>query len=375
MLPLQGIKIVEIAQNLAGPFAGQILGTMGAEVLKIERPGTGDDARGWGPPFHHGMATTFHAVNQNKQSITLDLKNPDDMAWLKARIAESDAVVQNMRPGSLEELGLGAEALCAANPRLVYTSLWALGAKGPMRLNPGYEPMIQAFSGMFSLNGAPEGPPSRVGWQVLDLGTGLWAALGTVAALFRRTVTGQGGIVDTSLLETALGWMSVHFAGFAETRKMPVRDRSGNPKVVVFGALPTADRELVVAAANDRLFTKRVTELGHPEWAADPRFVTNADRAGNKDVIIGLISDIMRKRPSSHWQERLDAIGIPCAPINDLSDLLGNPQVQALGMLTAPPGLDLPLMGLPLSFDGERPPVRHGAPSLGRDTAALRGQG
>jgi crotonobetainyl-CoA:carnitine CoA-transferase CaiB-like acyl-CoA transferase len=374
MLPLQGIKIIEIAQNLAGPYAGQILGTMGADVLKIERPKTGDDARGWGPPFHHGMATTFHAVNQNKRSITLDLKNPDDIAWLKARIGESDALVQNMRPGSLEELGLGGEELCAANPRLVYTSLWALGAKGPMRLNPGYEPMVQAFAGMFSLNGAPEGPPSRVGWQVLDLGTGLWAALGTVAALFRRGITGKGGIVDTSLLETALGWMSVHFAGFAETRKMPTRDRSGNPKVVVFGALPTADRELVVAAANDRLFAKLVTELGHPEWATDPRFLTNADRVAHRDLILGWIGDIMRTKSSGHWLERMEALGIPAAPINDMSNLLVDAQVAALDIIKPPPGFALPLVGFPMSFDGERPAILRAAPALGEHNDEVKGE-
>ena len=226
---------------------------------------------------------------------------------------------------------------------------------------------------MFSLNGDPAGAPSRVGMQVLDLGTGVWAALGAISALHRRQVTGVGATVDSSLLETAMGWMGPHWAAYAGSGQLPNRDRSGNPRVVVFQALPTADRELVVAAANDRLFVKLATEMGHPEWATDPRFVTNADRAANKDTIIGLISDIMRQQPSAHWQARLDAIGVPCAPINDLSDLLGNPQVQALGMLTSPPGMELPLMGLPLSFDGTRPPVRHGAPSLGQDTATVRG--
>ena len=371
MLPLAGIKVVEIAENIAGPYAGQILALLGAEVLKIERP-EGDAGRGWGPPFYGDASTTFHACNQNKQSVVLDFNSADDLAWLRARIGRSDVLVQNMRPGSLEKFGLGSEALRFADPRLIYVSLWALGAVGPQRLAPGYEPMVQALSGMFSLNGDPAGAPSRVGMQVLDLGTGVWAALGAIAALHRRQVTGQGAIVDGSLLETAMGWMGPHWAAYAGSGKLPARDRSGNPRVVVFQALPTADRELVVAAANDRLFAKLATELGHPEWAADPRFVTNADRAGNKDVIIGLISEIMRLKPSSHWQERLDAIGVPCAPINDLSDLLGNPQVQALGMLTSPPGMDLPLMGLPLSFDGVRPTVHHGAPGLGEHTALLR---
>jgi crotonobetainyl-CoA:carnitine CoA-transferase CaiB-like acyl-CoA transferase len=365
MLPLDGIKVVEIAQNLAGPYAGEILGMLGADVLKIERPDGGDDARGWGPPFHGGLATTFHAVNRGKRSVALDLKRAEDVAWLKARVAESDVLVQNMRPGLLEAIGLGPDVLCAANPRLVYTSLWAMGATGPMRLAPGYEPMVQAFSGMFSLNGAPEGPPSRVGMQVLDLGSGLWAALGTVAALFRRQATGKGGVVDTSLLETALGWMAVHFAGFSATGALPPRDRTGNPKVVVFSALATADGELVVAAANDRLFARLAAELGHPEWGEDPRYATNAARVAVRDEILGLIQEVTRTRPSAHWSARFAALGIPCAPINDMSALLADPQVAALGMIEAPPGTDLRLIGLPLSFDGARPRARSSAPHLG----------
>jgi len=368
MLPLAGVKVVEIAENLAGPYAGQILALMGAEVLKVERP-EGDNARGWGPPFHDGMATTFHAMNMNKQSITLDFRKPEDFAWLTARIADSDVVVQNLRPGALDKLGLGGKTLCAANPRLIYCSLWALGSVGPRAMSPGFEPMVQAFSGLFALNGDPAGAPSRIGVQVLDLGTGLWAALGIIAALHRRHETGRGGIVDTSLLETAMGWMSGHWAAYAESGKHPQRDRSGNPRVVVFQAVPTADRELVVAAATDRLFAKMATELGHPEWAQDPRFATNAARAANKDEIIGLISDIMTQKPSAHWEERFEAIGIPCAPINDMAILHTDPQVAALGMLKPPPGMTLPLMGLPISFDGERPPVRHGAPALGADNA------
>lgn len=369
MLPLAGVKVVEIAENLAGPYAGQILALMGADVLKVERP-EGDNARGWGPPFHGGMATTFQAMNMNKRSITLDFRNEDDFAWLIERIGQSDVVVQNMRPGALEKLGLGAQALVAANPRLVYCSLWALGSVGPRRMAPGFEPMVQAFSGLFALNGDPAGAPSRIGVQVLDFGTGMWAAMGILAALLRRQNTGTGGIVDTSLLETAMAWMSGYWAAYAESGKHPQRDRSGNPRVVVFQAVPTADRELVVAAATDRLFAKMAAELGHPEWAGDPRYATNAARAGNKDELIGLISAIMTQKPSAHWEARFEAIGVPCAPINDMSMLHSDTQVAALGMLQPPPGMTLPLMGLPISFDGQRPPVRHGAPALGADNAS-----
>ena len=361
MLPLQGIKVIEIAQNLAGPYAAEILATLGADVLKIERPG-GDDARGWGPPFVNGAGTTFQTVNRNKRSITLDLKQAADCERLRGLIAEADVLVQNLRPGSLDALGFDAASLRAAHPRLVYCSLWAFGAVGPMRLEPGYEPMVQAFSGLFGLNGCLDGPPSRVGVQVLDLGTGLWAALGCMAALFRRVSTGEGAVVDASLLETAMGWMSVPFAGFAQSGVVPPRDRTGNPKVVVFGALPTADVELVVAAANDRLFAKLVTVLDRPDWAKEPRYADNASRVAHKDEIMDALGAIMVTQPSAHWAALFRAAGVPFAPINDLSALLTDPQVAALGMLQTIPGLDIKTMGLPLSFDGVRPAMRTPAP-------------
>jgi len=261
MLPLQGIRVIEIAQNLAGPYCGEILGTMGADVIKIERP-EGDDARGWGPPFLNGTSVSFQSINHDKHGIALDLKDPAAVAWLKAYLAGADVLVQNLRPGVLDELGLGPDVLLAANPRLVCCSLWAFGNTGPMKLHPGYEPMIQAFSGMFSVNGTEDGPPARVGMQVLDMGTGLWAALGCVAALYRRNVTGRGGVVDASLFETALGWLGMILTGFVVTKQQPPRHRSGNARVVVFQSFETADGEVVVAAANDRLFAKLAAVVG-----------------------------------------------------------------------------------------------------------------
>lgn len=364
MLPLAGFKVVEIAQNLAGPYAAEILATLGADVLKVERPG-GDDARGWGPPFVSGAATAFQTVNRNKRSVTLDLKRPTDCDVLRGLVAEADVLVQNLRPGSLDALGFDAASLRAAHPRLVYCSLWAFGAVGPMRLDPGYEPMVQAFSGLFGLNGCADGPPARVGVQVLDLGTGLWAALGCVAALLRRMSTGEGAVVDASLLETALGWMSVPFAAFAASGQVPPRHRTGNPKIVVFEALPTRDGELVVAAANDRLFAKLANALGRGDWATDPRYASNAGRVQHKGELIAAIGAVTATRPSAHWAPLFKAAGVPFAPINDLGSLLQDPQVAALGMLQQVPGLDSLTIGLPLSFDGVRPAMRTAAPPLG----------
>jgi len=373
MLPLDGIKVVELASNVAGPYAGSVLAMLGADVLKIERP-EGDDARGWGPPFVDGVSAIFHAMNPNKRSVTLDLKDPTHMAWLKGTIAQSDVLVQNMRPGVLEDMGLGAAAMLELNPRLVYGSIAAFGAKGPMRRDAGYEPIVQAYAGIFSVNGEAERPGVRVGLQLLDMGTGMWAALGCIAGLLQRERTGKGVIVDASLFETALAWLSGHFAGFKASGDLPVRHPTGSHRVVVFQAFDAADGQLIIAAANDRLFAKLATELGHPEWVADPRFHTNRDRYANKTALLPVIAEILKGQPRAHWLARLEAVGVPCAPINDLRQVEAMPHTQAIGMMLPVPDFELDLVGLPLSFDGERPPMRSRAPKLGEHNAEMAGR-
>ena len=369
-LPLEGIKVVEIAQALAGPFAGEILAHMGADVVKVERP-EGDEARGWGPPFTLGGGPIFHAVNMNKRSIVLDLKDPRAIAWLKGYLARADVLVQNLRPGVIEELGLGPDALLALNPRLVFCSLWAFGNGGPRRLRPGYEPMVQAFAGLFSVNGGDEDPPSRFGAPVLDLGTGMWAAMGVLAALHQRARTGRGAVVDTSLFETALGWLTGHIAGYKFTGDLPSRERTGSRRLVPFQGFQTKNGTLIIAAGNDRLFAKLVTALGHPEWAADPRFVTNAERRAHREELIALMERVLTTRTKGEWIDALEEAGVPCAPIQDLREMLAEPQTEALGLLQDVPELDLELMTLPVSFDGRRPPVRRRAPMLGEHTGEI----
>jgi crotonobetainyl-CoA:carnitine CoA-transferase CaiB-like acyl-CoA transferase len=370
MLPLDGVKVVEVASNIAGPYAGLILGTLGADVLKVERP-EGDDARSWGPPFIDRTASVFHTVNLNKRSVALDLKDPAHVAWLKGYIADADVLVQNMRPGAMEALGLGSAAMLALNPRLIYGSAAAFGAKGPMRLAAGYEPMVQAFAGIFSVNGEAERPGVRVGVSLLDLGTGLWTALGCIAGLLQRERTGKGMVVDASLFETALGWLAGYFAGFRVSGDLPVRNPTGSNRVVVFQAFDATDGQIIIAAANDRLFAKLVGELGHPEWASDPRFRTNPDRFAHKEVLIPMIEEIVRERPRAHWIERLEAVGVPCAPINDLRQVAALPQTAALGIMQSAPEVEIEFVGLPLSFDGQRPPIRRRAPNLGEHNAEM----
>ena len=366
MLPLTGVKVVELANNIAGPYAGYILAMLGAEVLKIERPEGGDDARAWGPPFWKDTSATFHALNVNKQGVTLDLKDAEQVAWLEGYIEGCDVLVHNMRPGVLDELGLGAAALRARNPRLVYCSLSAFGPKGPMQKNGGYEPMVQAFSGLFSVNGYPDRPGVRIGTSVLDLGSAVWAALGCIAGLLQREKTGKGCVVDASLYETALGLLTVHFARFQASGNLPERHPSGSLAVVLFQAVDTADGQVIVAAANDRLWAKFSAELGHPEWATDPRYKTNADRFANKDELVAAVTEIMRQRTRAEWVERLQKAGVPCAPINDITHMKAHRADRRAGMVQPVPEIDLELMSLPLSIDGERPTIRTRAPQARR---------
>ncbi len=372
-LPLRGVRVVEVASNVAGPYAASILGTLGAEVVKVERPGGGDDARGWGPPFWMDSATVFEAMNHGKKSVAVDLKDESGRAWLREYTAQCDVLVHNMRPGVMESLGLSSGELRSTNPRLIYCTLGAFGHKGPLSSKPGYEPILQAFSGMFSINGVPEQPGVRVGFQALDLGTGVWGALGCLAALYQRSLTGVGCDVDGSLFETALGWLQIPLAGFHADGQQPQRHPSGNPAVVVFQSFAVSDGEILIAAANNRLFVKLVRAIGLPELAADPRFLTNALRVQNKEVLLPLLEAVLRLRSMVHWFEVLEAAGVPCSPIHDFAQVLAQPQTKAIGILQEAPQSGLPLVGLPISFDGLRPAVVGRAPRLGQHTEEVMG--
>ncbi len=374
MLPLSGITVVEIAQNLAGPMAGEILAHLGADVVKVERP-EGDDARAWGPPFWKGVSPGFLAVNANKRSITLDLKDARAVAWLTEFIGQADVLVQNLRPGSLEALGLGARALLARHPRLIYCSVWAFGRSGPQRLKPGYEPMVQAFSGLMMMNGDEGGPPTRIGTSVLDYGTGMWTAIGALAALVQRQRTGRGCVVDASLFETGLAWLKGHFASYRASGEVPERHRTGSHRVVPFEGFETKTGPIIIAAGNDRLFAKLAAALGHPEWASDPRFATNAARVANKPELVAGIARIMLTRSKGEWIDLLEAAGVPCAPINTLPEAVSEPQAAAIGMVQTVPGADFELVALPLSFDGTRPGIRRAPPGVGQHNREILGAG
>jgi crotonobetainyl-CoA:carnitine CoA-transferase CaiB-like acyl-CoA transferase len=370
-LPLDRIKVYEFGCNLAGPYAGWVLAELGADVIKIERP-EGDDARNWGPPFWNGAATIFHTVNRNKISISLDLKDAETAAELRRRILdEADVVLQNLRPGVADDLGFSAEALIAAKPSLIYCNLHAFGARGPMSRLPGYDTLIQAFGGIMSVTGESGGPPVRAGVSVIDIGAGMWCCIGILTALYRRTITGKGGVVDASLFETALGWMSWHAAGFQASHELPGRRATGARGIVPYQAFDCADGPLIVAASNDRLFAKFARVLGHPEWLEDERFRTNPNRVMNQAELVSLIEPIVMRETCAEWQKRLDAAGVPNSPIQDISEVLVHPQTEALDILQEA-GDGMKLMGLPLSLDGRRPLLRNLAPPLGADNEEWR---
>ena len=371
--PLHGIVVVELGHSVAAPCAGQILGDLGAEVVKIEKPG-GDDARNWGPPFVDGAAATFQSLNRNKRSVVCDLRDDGQRARLAGYIvAHADVVLQNLRPGQVDALGLGAASLLARKPSLVYCNLGAFGARGPLAGRPGYDPLMQAFGGIMSVVGEHGRAPVRVGPSIVDMGTAMWAVIGIVAALYRRRATGHGGAVDVSLFETSAAWMTMFAAQYLASGEMPGKNGSGQAGIVPYRAYRTADGDLVVAAGNDALFRKLCDALGHPDWARDARFATNPDRVRHAEALYGLIEAEMAKRGSEAWIAALDAAGVPCAPVQDVKQMLEHEQTKALGLLQGVPGSSKPLIGLPISFDGKRPPARSAAPALGAHTKEVLG--
>lgn len=280
-------------------------------------------------------------------------------------IGEADVLVQNLKPGSLESLGLGADMLTKRYPRLIYCTVWAFGRTGPLKLKPGYEPLLQAFSGLMMMNGDEGGPPTRIGTSVLDYGSGMWAAIGALAALVRRERTGRGGVVDTSLFEAGLAWLKGHYASFMTSGVVHERHRTGSHRVVPFESFETKTGPILIAAGNDRLFAKLARVLGHPEWASDPKFVTNAARVENKKELLARIAGIFAAGSKGEWIDRLEAAGVPCAVINTLPDAVAHPQTAALSMVQPVPGDTCTLMALPLSFDGARPTIRLAPPRIG----------
>jgi crotonobetainyl-CoA:carnitine CoA-transferase CaiB-like acyl-CoA transferase len=371
--PLSGTVVIEIGHSVAAPYAGMILGELGAEVIKVENPKGGDACRGWGPPFTDETATAFHAFNRAKRGITVDLADPAQIERLLGLIRErADVLIHNLKHGALERYGLSAEALTGEKPGLVYCNIGAFGSAGPLRDRPGYDPMMQAYGGLMSLLGEDGRPPVRVTVSIIDIATAMWSVIGILAALQERRRTGRGGVVDTSLYETTLAWMSLPISAYLADGHMPERHGSGIGPIVPYQAFQTADGYMMVAAGNDNLFRRLCAAIGRPGLAEEPRFRTNADRVVNRRDLVPILTDIFSTAPRAAWAERLDGAGIPNSPIHTLDDVVADPQTAALGIIqrwAASPALSL--VGLPLSFDGARPPFVKLAPQLGEDNSAI----
>lgn len=366
---LDGVRVLELGQVLAAPLAGAIFADLGAEVIKVERVEGGDDARRMGAPFRQGDALSFHIFNRGKQSVALDLKSAQGRAHLERLLAHTDIFIHNLRPGVAQALGIDGPALCARHPRLIYGEISAFGAPGPLAMRPGYEPLLQAFSGLSSTDGGPDDPPMRVGASICDQGSGMWLVIGALALLHRRERTGRGGQLSTSLLETALAWNAQRGDAYVNEGRLPPRHRSGHPGFVPYEAFDTADGPLLICCGNDRLFAKLARALERPEWIDDARFATNRARLAHKAALFAQLCPLLRTRSRAAWIERLEAAGVPCSPLHTVPEALAHPHVQALGMLTPVPGAGVALTGLPLRIDAQRPPVRALAPRLGEHNA------
>jgi crotonobetainyl-CoA:carnitine CoA-transferase CaiB-like acyl-CoA transferase len=371
--PLAGITVVEIAHSVAAPSAGQILGDLGATVIKVENPKAGDDARNWGPPYWHGAGFIFQTINRNKLSAAIDLKDDGQRATLRRFLVEkADVVLQNMRPGLVNKLGLDA-SLRRDNLRLIYCNVWAFGAKGPLADRPGYDALMQAMGGIMSVTGEDGRPPVRVGPSIIDVGTGMWAAIGILAALYRRNLTGEGCTVDASLYETALAWLNMQVASYLASGKVPGRRGSEATGLVPYKIFEASDGYLMIAAGNDNLFRRLAEACAHPEWPDDPRFATNPERVKHRDLVHGAVQEVVARRSCADWLATLDKAGVPCAPMLTVDQALAHPQTKALEILQPTPDGKMSLIGLPLSFDGVRPPLRRSPPALGADTEAILG--
>jgi len=368
--PLSGITVIEIGHSVAAPYAGMILGELGAEVIKVENPRGGDACRGWGPPFSEGTATAFHAFNRAKRGIAIDLTDPAQAARLHALIRErADVLIHNLKFGTPDRYGLSADVLTAEKPSLVYCNIGAFGATGPLRDRPGYDPMMQAYGGLMSLLGENGRPPVRVTVSIIDIATAMWAVIGILAALQERARTGRGGVIDTSLYETTLAWMSLPISAYLADGETPERHGSGVGPIVPYQAFATADGYIMVAAGNDNLFRRLCNTIGRPGLGEDPRFRTNSDRVVNRAVLIPILSDLFAAQPVATWAKRLDAAGIPNGPIQTIDQVMIDPQTGALGIIQQMGSISL--VGLPLSFDGVRPPFAKLAPRLGEDNREI----
>ncbi|HYZ54420.1 MAG TPA: CaiB/BaiF CoA-transferase family protein [Streptosporangiaceae bacterium] len=367
---LAGIRVLDLTRILSGPLTTMILADLGADVIKVEDTGTGDDTRRWGPPFQGDDAAYFMAANRNKRAISVDLKT-DAGRKLALRLADrADVVVENFRPGTAARLGLSYTELASRNPRLVYASISGYGQTGPDTALPGYDAIAQARSGMMSITGEVDGPPMRPGVATADIGAGMWAAIGVFAALHARTVTGRGQYVDVALLDGQISWLTYVASGYFASGAVPARYGTAHPTIVPYQAFATRDGHIMIAVGNERLWQRFTTAIDRPDLGSDPRYATNPDRVRNRDRLIAELTATLRDRDSGEWSKRLADAGIPAAPIASAAEALADQQVLARDMIAEfdHPSGRVRTAGSPIKLSDTPVSYRLPPPTLGQHT-------
>ena len=367
---LDGLKVVDLSRHLAGPFAAMTLGDLGADVIKIEAPGRGDDTRGY-PPFWNGTSCYFLSANRNKRSLTVNLQSQEGQEIVRRLVADADVLIENFRPGATERWGLDYTSLRQINPRLIYCAISAVGRDGPDRDRAGVDLLMQAYGGLMSITGEADRPPVRVGTSVVDLTAGANAVQGILAALYVRERTGRGQLVESSLLEGQVSWLTYHAVSYFATQQVPERIGSAHASVSPYGAFPTRKGFLVVAVASDALWSRFCRALGDLDLIDDPRFATNALRCANRDALDQILIPILASDDSDAWALKMDAAGVPCSPVNSIDTVLSLPQVAHRDMVVDVPRPDIPELRMPgIAIKLEETPgsVRLPPPELGEQS-------
>lgn len=382
---LSGLRVLDLSRVLAGPWAGQLLADLGADVVKVERPGAGDDTRAWGPPWladDSGAPTSesayFLSANRNKRSLTVDLGQPEGQRLVARLAAQADVLIENFKVGGLAQYGLDYASLKAANPRLVYCSITGFGQTGPYASRPGYDFLIQGMGGLMSITGRPDGEPGggplKVGVALTDVMTGMYASVAILAALARRERSGEGQHIDLALLDVQIASLANQAANYLVSGKPPQRMGNAHPNIVPYQDFPTADGHMIVTVGNDGQFARFAATLGHPEWAQDERFATNAQRVAHRERLVGLIREVTVTRGTQDWVGAMEAAGVPCGPIHTLDQAFAQPQAVARGMRVEMPHAlagTVPLTANPIRLSESPVAYRHAPPTLGQHTAEV----
>ncbi|MGE5063948.1 MAG: CaiB/BaiF CoA transferase family protein [Myxococcales bacterium] len=377
MKPLEGIKVLDLSRVLAGPWCTQLLADLGAEVIKIERPGHGDDTRHWGPPWHgegdERVAAYFLSCNRGKKSAAIDFAQPEGAALVRKLAEQADIVIENFKVGGLAKFRLDAKSLRAANPRLIYASITGFGQDGPYADRAGYDYIIQGMGGLMSITGLPDGVPGggpmRVGVAVVDLFTGLYTCVAILSALYRREKTGEGAHIDMALFDTQLAMLANQASNALISGRDPPRQGNTHPNIVPYQPFEAADQPIIIAIGNDRQFARLAEICGHPEWPNDVRFASNGARVAHRHEMVRLVSDAIRQKPAAEWLKHLEAAGIPAGPINSITQALSDVQAQHRQMVRTI--ARIPLVGSPVRLDGERADSGTPPPRLGEHTNEL----